>query len=54
MKGTNPGAMPENPKQNEWIKSVGDAEEPEKKNEGIEFGCDVGEPENERRDRILA
>ena len=59
--------MPENPKQNEWIKSVGDAEEPEKKtkgsnsgamsenpkmNEGIESWHDVGEPETKGRDQI--
>ena len=31
MKGSNPGAMPENPKQNEGIESRRDAREPETK-----------------------
>ena len=38
MKGTNPGAMPKNPKQKE----------------GIESGRDAGEPETKRRDQIQA
>ena len=38
MKGSNPGAMPENPKQNEVI----------------EFGPDVGELETKGRNRLRA
>ena len=59
--------MPENPKQNEGIESLRDAEEPEKKKKGLNPGAmpenpkineriesrhDVGEPETKGRDRI--
>ena len=50
-KGSNPDAMPENPKQNEGIESMRDAGEPKTK-EGIKFGHDAREPETKGRDRI--
>ena len=66
MKGSNPGAMPENPKQKKGFELGGNAGEPDIKKgsnlgtmsenleqkEGIEFGHDVREPETKRRDRI--
>ena len=50
-KGSNPGAMPENPKQMKGSNSGAMPENP-KQNEGIEFGRDARELETKRRDRI--
>ena len=50
-KGSNLGAMPENPKQKEGIELGRDAREPEKKKEGIESGRDAGVIETKGRDR---
>ena len=48
-KGSNPGMVPENLKQNKGFKSGGDAEEPET-NEVIESGRDAREPKTKGRD----
>ena len=52
MKGSNLGAMLENPNQNKGIKSRRDVREPKIKKKGIESRRDAQEPETKRRDQI--
>ena len=52
-KGSNPGAMPEDPKQKKGS-NLGVMPENQKQNEGIELGRDAGELKTKQRDRIRA